>query len=256
LLNCRISPKKESGSNSSHTKSLFISIVSRLRGYRGIAAMPSYSNKHSVRVFTSANVGVANPGKGARLQLRRDAPAGGSKAVAEVACRAVARSFVVSAESPCAVDRVYSAFGNENYWQARLTAFDTGNPRLDSLTTDADGTTTVTMTLSFGGDQLPGPLRRIHAGVLRVIHTETWSALDGESMRGEITVDARGMPLSGRGDMAVTSAALGSRLTGTATVNVDVPFIGGAIAKLIADPLADGILDIHDFTNSWMAEHG
>jgi hypothetical protein len=170
--------------------------------------------------------------------------------------RAVPRSFVLSAESPCTVDRIHSTFGNENYWRARLAAFDAGSPTLDSLTIDADGTTTVAMTLSFGGDQLPGPLNRIHAGVLHVLHRERWSGLDDGRVRGEIIVDARGMPLSGHGALSVTPTLNGSRLAATATVTVNVPFIGGTIAKLIADPLADGILEIHAFTNAWIAENG
>jgi hypothetical protein len=38
-------------------------------------------------------------------------------------------------------------------------------------------------------------------------------------------------------------------------VTVNVPLIGGTIAKLIAEPLADGILDIHVFTNEWVTEN-
>jgi hypothetical protein len=161
-----------------------------------------------------------------------------------VACRAVPRSFVVSAESPGTVDQAHRAFGSETYWQARLAAFDTGSPTLDSLTTDADGTTTAMLTLSFGGDQLPPPL-----------HRERWYAPEDGRARGEITVDARGLPLSGGGALALTPIPDGLRFECTATVTVNVPLIGGTIAKLIAEPLADGILDIHVFTNQWVAEN-
>ena len=165
------------------------------------------------------------------------------------------RSFVVSAESPGTVDQALRAFGSETYWQARLAAFDTGSPTLDSLTTDADGTTTATMTLSFGGDQLPPPLNRLHTGVLHVLHRERWYAPDDGRARGEITVDAHGLPMSGGGTVSLTPVADGLRFECTATVTVDVPLIGGTIAKLIAEPLADGILDIHLFTNAWVAEN-
>ncbi|MCW2557538.1 MAG: Protein of uncharacterized function [Mycobacterium sp.] len=172
-----------------------------------------------------------------------------------VACPVVPRSFVVSAESPGTVEQAHRAFGSESYWQARLAAFDTGSPTLDSLTTDADGTTTATMTLSFGGDQLPPPLNRLHAGVLHVLHRERWYAPEDGHARGEITVDARGLPLSGGGALSLTPVPDGLRFECTATVTVNVPLIGGTIAKLIAEPLADGILDIHVFTNQWVAEN-
>jgi hypothetical protein len=168
----------------------------------------------------------------------------------------VPRSFVLSAESVNTVDRIHSTFGNETYWQARLAAFDTGRPELDSLTTAADGTTTVAMTLRFGGDQLPPPLNRLHTGTLHVLHRERWCAVDGGTVQGKIIVDASGIPVSGHGDVSVTPIQNGSRFACTGTVNVDVPFIGGTIAKLIADPLADGIRNIHEFTVAWMAENG
>jgi len=175
---------------------------------------------------------------------------------AEVACRAVPRSFAVSAESPATVDQAHRAFGNENYWRARLAAFDTGTPTLDSLTTDADGTTTAAMTLSFGSDQLPAPLNRLHAGVLHALHRERWYAPDDGKVRGEITVEALGLPLFGEGAVWLTPTPNGSRFECTGTVRVNVPLIGGTIARLIAEPLAGGILDIHVFTSAWVAENG
>jgi hypothetical protein len=168
----------------------------------------------------------------------------------------VPRSFVLSAESAHTVDRVHSAFANESYWQARLAAFDTGRPSLDSLTTDPDGTTTAAMTLAFGGDQLPPLLKRLHTGTLRVTHRERWHAPEGGSVRGAIIVDACGLPVSGHGEVSVTPVPDGSRFACTGTVTVNVPLIGGTIAKLIADPLTDGIRDIHDFTAAWISENG
>lgn len=165
------------------------------------------------------------------------------------------RSFVVSAESPGTVDQAHRAFGSETYWRARLAAFDTGSPTLDSLTTDADGTTTATMTLSFGGDQLPAPLNRLHAGVLHALHRERWYAPEDGNVRGEITVEALGLPLSGQGAVWLTPTPDGSRFDCTGAVRVNLPLIGGTIAKLIAEPLADGILDIHVFTNEWITEN-
>jgi hypothetical protein len=167
----------------------------------------------------------------------------------------VPRSFVVSAESSATANQAHRAFGSETYWRARLAAFDTGSPTLDSLATDADGTTTATMTLRFGADQLPAPMNRLHTGVLQVLHRERWYAPEDGRAHGEITVDARGLPLSGEGALSLTPVRDGLRFECTATVTVAVPLIGGTIAKLIAEPLAGGILDIHVFTDQWVAEN-
>jgi hypothetical protein len=112
------------------------------------------------------------------------------------------------------------------------------------------------MTLRFGGDQLPPPLNRLHTGTLHVSHQERWRAADGDSVEGEINVDASGLPMSGHGKVSVTPIHNGSRFACTGTVAVNIPLIGGTIAKLITDPLAGGIRDIHDFTAAWIAENG
>jgi Protein of unknown function (DUF2505) len=165
----------------------------------------------------------------------------------------VARSFDLTAESANTAERIHATFRNEKYWQARLAAFDDGRPTLDSLTTDADGTTTVTMTLRFGVEQLPPPVNRLHRRTLRVVHAEAWHATHDGTLRGKITVDAPGTPMSGYGEMSVTPISGGSRLAGSGTVDVRFPLIGGTIAGFVAGQLASGIRDIHRFTDAWIA---
>lgn len=166
------------------------------------------------------------------------------------------RTFQLTLESPHPADLVLGAFRDEKYWRARLAAFDDTRPTLDAITTDADGVTSVAMTLRFGVEQLPAPLNRLHHGTLRVGHLESWWADDTGGAHGRITVEAPGTPMSGHGELSLTPHADGSRLTGTGTVDVRFPVVGGAIAGVIAGQLANGIRDIHRFTDAWLAEHG
>ena len=55
------------------------------------------------------------------------------------------RSFDVSFQSPASVEQIHSAFGEEDYWLARIAAFG-GSKTLDSLIVDPDGTVTVSVT--------------------------------------------------------------------------------------------------------------
>jgi hypothetical protein len=170
----------------------------------------------------------------------------------------VPRSFELTAESPNTAERIHAAFRDERYWRARLLRFDDGGPTLTSLSTDADGTTTVTLTMRFGVEQLPPPMNRMPGGSLRIIHVETWHAVEGGVLRGKITIDAPGAPVSGHGELSVTPVAGGSHLAGRGTVDVRVPVIGGAIARVVASQLTGGIRDVHDFTDRWITanEHG
>lgn len=164
------------------------------------------------------------------------------------------RSFQLTAESPNSASRINATFADETYWRARLLRFDAGGPTLDSLVTDADGTTTVTVTLYFGVEQLPPPMNHLPGGALRIVQVEAWHEGDDGIVRGKITVDAPGAPVSGNGELSITPSAEGSQLSGMGTVDVRVPLIGGMIAGFVAAQLATGIQEIHEFTDAWIAE--
>jgi hypothetical protein len=158
----------------------------------------------------------------------------------------------LAASSPHDIHRIRAAFDDERYWQARLAFVDDASPTLDSHDTDGAGTTTMQMTMRFGGDQLPVPLQRLRLGSLHVVQREEWSALDGTTVRGEITVHAPRTPLAGRGSVTMQPTGAGTALTGTAVVDVNVPILGGKIASFVAGLLADGIVDIVRVTDTWL----
>ena len=159
-----------------------------------------------------------------------------------------------TAASPHPLPRIVDAFRDDRYWRARLGAFEAGSPTLDSLATDSAGRISVAMTMRFGGDQLPDPLRRLRLASLEVVQHEEWFAADDGTVRGEITVEAPRTPMSGRGAVELTPDGQGTRLTGTATVKVNVPLIGGPIATFVAGQLANGIVDVVTVTDAWLSE--
>ena len=166
----------------------------------------------------------------------------------------MSRSFELTAESPNTAERVHAAFRDETYWRARIVAFDAGDPTLESVSTDGDGVTTVTVSMSFGVSQLPPPLNHLPGGgALRIVQTEVWHASDDGVVHGRITVTAPGAPVSGHGDLTVTPVGSGSRMTGRGTVDVRVPLIGSTIAGFVSAQLVSGIRDIHVFTDTWIA---
>lgn len=165
------------------------------------------------------------------------------------------RSLPLTAESPHCLDQIRRAFDDEAYWRARLGAFEAGSPTLDSLSTDSSGTTSVVMTMRFGGDQLPDPMRRLRLASLHIVQRECWHAVESGAARGSIEIDALRTPMSGHGSVRMTGAESRTYLAGTASVKVNVPLIGGAIATFIAGQLANGIVDIVRVTDSWLSEH-
>jgi uncharacterized protein DUF2505 len=165
------------------------------------------------------------------------------------------RSLPLTAQSPHSLDRIRCAFDDDAYWRARLGAFEAGSPTLDSMTTDSSGTTSAVMTMRFGGDQLPDPLRRLRLASLHIVQRERWHAVESGAALGSIEIDALRTPMSGHGTVRLTTAEPGTQLVGIATVKVNVPLIGGAIATFIAGQLANGIVDVVRVTDSWLSEH-
>lgn len=151
--------------------------------------------------------------------------------------------------------RIREAFEDEAYWRARLGAFDVGGPTLDYLTTDVGGGTSVSMTMRFGREQLPPVMQRLRLPSLEVVQRERWFAIGEDEMRGDITVDARRTPISGTGTVSVAPQGGGSRLDGSASVEVNVPIIGGPIRTFVQGLLTQGILDIVRVTDAWLAEN-
>ena len=140
----------------------------------------------------------------------------------------------------------------KGYWRARLLRFDDGRPTLDSLTHDADGATTVTVTMRFGLEQLPPPMDRLHSGSLRIVQIETWHATDDGVLHGTIAVDAPGAPVSGHGELSVTPSAgwleTGGQGHGRRARSGDRWRDRGIGRR----PARGGIRDIHEFTDAWI----
>jgi hypothetical protein len=164
------------------------------------------------------------------------------------------RTFELQVESPSSVQQFRSAFGDEEYWQARLAAMDNG--QLDSLDVYGDGAVNVRTSFKLLRDGLPKVVSQLRLGDLEMVHDETWSRIDGGQVRGEVNVEVNGFPLSGRGAGSLTQIAAGTQLTYTATISVKVPLIGGAIESFIGSQLTSWIREISSFTTEWIDERG
>jgi Protein of unknown function (DUF2505) len=164
------------------------------------------------------------------------------------------RTFDLIVESPSSVEQFRAAFGDEEYWQARLAAMDNG--RLDSLDVDDDGTVDVRSTFKLLRDGMPKVVTQLRLGDLQMMHNETWSRIDGGRVRGEVNVEVSGFPLSARGAGSLTPIGDGSQLTYTATVAVKVPLVGGAIEGFIGGQLTSWIREISTFTTEWIDSRG
>jgi hypothetical protein len=161
--------------------------------------------------------------------------------------------FDVSAETPASVEQIYSAFGDQQYWLARLAAYGGDTMTLDSWAVDDSGVAVAT-TQDLSHVLLPGPLAKVFPGDLKVLREEAWRLLHGE-VRGKTCITAVGAPASGAGTAVLAPTEQGTRLRFTGTVEIRIPLIGSTIEKLIRSQLAVEIPVVMQFTTSWIAEH-
>lgn len=165
------------------------------------------------------------------------------------------RPFDVSFDSPAGVEAIHSAFGDRDYWLARLAHFG-GNKTLESLHTAPDGTVAVEIREDLRHGALPGILTAFYRGDLHVVSTEQWSPQGDGRVGGEITVAVTGAPGSGRATAVLAPRGSASRLTLQGTVQFKVPLVGGKVEGFIAREFAQGIPEIQRFTSEWVNAHG
>ena len=162
----------------------------------------------------------------------------------------------MAAEYEGSVERVHQAFGDEQYWLARLADSGADYYSLDSMTVDSQGIDVMT-TQTLRADRLPGVVTQFHRGNLSFVREEMWTPIgDGQAtatVRGSIT----GAPaiLSATAVLTPARSGGGSRLEFKATVQVNVPLVGGKIENFIGSQLVDLLIAEQRFTTVWITEN-
>ena len=162
----------------------------------------------------------------------------------------------MAAEYDGSVEQVHQAFSDEQYWLARLADSGADDYSLDSMTVDGDGIEIVT-TQRLRADRLPGVVTQFHRGDLSLVREETWSPIrDGQATATiKLTIIDAPATLSGTAVLAPAKSGGGSRLEFKATVQVNVPLVGGKIENFIGSQLIELLIAEQRFTTVWITEN-
>jgi hypothetical protein len=166
------------------------------------------------------------------------------------------RSFDMAAEYEGSVEQVLQAFSDEQYWLARLADSGADDYSLDSMTVDEQGIDIVT-TQRIRSDRLPGVVTQFHRGDLTLVREEAWSPNRDGQATATIKLAIIGAPatLSGSAVLSPAKSGGGSRLEFKATVQVNVPLVGGKIENFIGSQLVDLLIAEQRFTTVWITEN-
>lgn len=164
----------------------------------------------------------------------------------------MSRSLSLSLDAPVAVDEILAAFAEEEYWQARLAAFDGGTATLDGLTVEPGRSVTAALTVSLFASRLPKVVTALVPGDFEMARTETWHPVGDGTARGVITVKVPGAPVAAAGEVSLVPVGTGSRLQFSTSVRVNIPLVGGQVENFIISRLGDEIRAVQRFTNNWI----
>jgi hypothetical protein len=166
------------------------------------------------------------------------------------------RSFDMATEYGGSVEQVHQAFSDEQYWLARLADSGADDYSLDSLTVDDNGLDIVT-TQRLRSDRLPAVVQQFHRGDLSLVREETWSPIRDGQATATIQLKIIGAPatLNGTADLVPANSGNGSRLDFHATIQVNVPLVGGKIENFIGSQLMDLLIAEQRFTTVWITEN-
>ena len=166
------------------------------------------------------------------------------------------RSFDMATEYGGSVEQVHQAFRDELYWLARLADSGVDDYSLDSLTVDGQAISVKT-TQRLRADRLPAVVTQFHRGDVALVREEQWSPIRDGQAAATIQLAIIGAParLSGDAVLVPASSGAGSRLDFHATVQVDVPLVGGKIETFIGSQLVDLLIAEQRFTTVWINEN-
>ena len=165
------------------------------------------------------------------------------------------RSFDMATDYEGSVEQVHRAFSDENYWLARLTHSGVDAYSLDRLTLDESDGIDVVTTQRLRADRLPGVVQQFHRGDLTLVREEAWSPISDGQATATISVAIPGAPATLTGNAVLSPAGAGSRLQFQATVDVNIPLVGGKIENFIGSQLVDLLIAEQRFTTVWIAEN-
>lgn len=162
----------------------------------------------------------------------------------------MSRTLDFEVESAIGVEQIHAAYSEPDYWVSRLATYG-DNGRLDAIDV-VDGSVQVVTVQDLRTALLPKPLGKLYPRVLEIVQDQTWTLVDGE-LHGQVRIEARGAPGSGRSSVVLAPAGA-SQLRCRATLKVDVRFVGGTIEGMLARQMVDDTPEMLRFTTGWLDE--
>ncbi|WP_040792715.1 DUF2505 domain-containing protein [Nocardia paucivorans] len=164
----------------------------------------------------------------------------------------MARKFSFTLSYPVPPSRLHAALTSDELWQARFVDA-TETATLELSHPDGPGTIRLGMSEVARADRIPAVVRKVLKSELRIIRTDTWGPLTGDTAEGTFHGTSTGISSEMTGTYRLRPAGSGSEIETVGSVKVKVPLVGGAIEPL-AEQLHHRVLSgERKFIEDWFA---
>ncbi|MGU3437806.1 DUF2505 domain-containing protein [Actinomycetes bacterium M1A6_2h] len=146
----------------------------------------------------------------------------------------------------------YEAMTDHDLWSKRV---DDTKGRVDMEFSDLpDGGFTVSMSEGVGAQVLPGIVKKVVRGDLKIVRTDTWGPLEGDRARGTLKGGSTGLPSKVDATFALEPSGSGSKLTLKGKAEVKIPLVGGKIESMVTDMIGKLVRSESKQAREWLAE--
>lgn len=164
----------------------------------------------------------------------------------------MARKFSFTLSYPVPPAQLHAALTSDELWQARFVGAETATLELSHP--DGPGTIRLGMSEVARPDKIPAVVRKVLKSDLRLIRTDTWGPLTGDTAEGTFQGTSTGISSEMSGTYRLRPSGASSEIQVAGSVKVKVPLVGGAIEPL-AEQLHHRVLNSErKFIENWFAE--
>ena len=164
----------------------------------------------------------------------------------------MAKSFDYSEEIAYPLDRVHATVTDPAFWQHR---FEEAPEKLTLDDSRGPGTLTATMRDTIGASSLPGLVRKVVSGELKVERADEWGALDGDHAAGRVSGSSTGIPVKIESTAVLRASGDVTVLRLAGSVQVKIPLVGGQIESLVRKLVGDMVGQDRDAIEKWLGDH-
>lgn len=164
----------------------------------------------------------------------------------------MSRSFEFSESFDVTPAVAYAAMTDHDLWTKRI---DDTKGRVDLDFTDLpNGGFEVTMTEGVGAQVLPGIVKKVVRGELKIVRTDTWGPLEGDHAKGTLKGGSTGLPSKVEAAFTLAPSGSGSTLTLKGKAEVKIPLVGGKIESMITDMIGKLVRAESKQAREWLAD--